>query len=178
MKQPITSIFPSQSSEEPETIFDDGGFVGSFDDIEFDLEEENIPDNMLMYRKPFKILNLKLNSLLQIQADVGDNHSVSGIEMDVMLKAQELRLLNMIDQSDEISELRVKNQYETFNDALKELKTISKQRHVFFVRDVKPVREDVNQELEELRPDMEKELKEVTNSYSLILEKVDILLGL
>ncbi|KAL7601611.1 hypothetical protein Lser_V15G20875 [Lactuca serriola] len=90
MQQPITSLFASQSTKEPITVHDDetddAGFVGSFADIEFDPEEENIPNNMLMSGKHFKILNRKLNSLLQLQADAGGKHSVSGIEVDVMLK--------------------------------------------------------------------------------------------
>ncbi|CAI9290473.1 unnamed protein product [Lactuca saligna] len=67
MSQPITSLFPSQSTECPKTVNDDetgdGGFVGSFDVIEFDPNEEDIPDHMLMSGKQFKILNQKLNSL-------------------------------------------------------------------------------------------------------------------
>ena len=77
MHQPITSLFLSQSTEEPRTVVDDetddGVFVGSFADIEFNPEEENIPNNMLISRKQFKILNRKLNSLLQLQADAGGN---------------------------------------------------------------------------------------------------------
>lgn len=42
-------------------------------DIEFDSEEENIPDHMLMSGKQFKILNQKLNLFLQLQAATGVN---------------------------------------------------------------------------------------------------------
>ncbi|CAI9285215.1 unnamed protein product [Lactuca saligna] len=59
-------------------------------------EEEDIPDHMLMSGKQFKILNKKLNSILQSQADAGDQNSVSSIEVDVMLKAQEFRLFNKV----------------------------------------------------------------------------------
>ncbi|CAI9285288.1 unnamed protein product [Lactuca saligna] len=78
MQQPITSLFLSQSTEGPKTVnddeTDDGGFVGSFADIEFDPNEEDIPDHMLMSGKKFKILNQKLNSLIQLQADAGGKH--------------------------------------------------------------------------------------------------------
>ncbi|CAI9288637.1 unnamed protein product [Lactuca saligna] len=63
----------------------------SFAKIQFDLEE-NIPDHMLMFGKQFKILNQKLNSLLQLQANAGSRNSVSGIEVDVILKAQVVKL--------------------------------------------------------------------------------------
>ncbi|CAI9295064.1 unnamed protein product [Lactuca saligna] len=65
ISQPITSLFPSQSTGPPKPIIDDatddGGFGGSFVDLEFDLEEENLPYHMLMSGKQFKILNKKLN---------------------------------------------------------------------------------------------------------------------
>lgn len=43
----------------------------SFADVQFDHEEDNIPNHMLMSGKKFKILNRKLNSLLQLQANAG-----------------------------------------------------------------------------------------------------------
>lgn len=93
MNQPITSLFPSQSIEGSKSIPDDNteddDVMVSFTDIHFDPGEENIPDHMLMCGKQFKIRNHKLNSLLQLQANAGNRHSVSGIEVDVMLKALE-----------------------------------------------------------------------------------------
>ncbi|CAI9290567.1 unnamed protein product [Lactuca saligna] len=72
MNQPITSLFPSQSTEGSKSIPDDNtkddDVMVSFPDIQFDPEEENIPDYMLM--------------------------------SDVMLKAQELRLKALMEQED------------------------------------------------------------------------------
>lgn len=55
MQQPITSLLPSQSIKEPKIVnddeTDDGAYTGLFADIEFDPEEENIPDHMLMFGK-------------------------------------------------------------------------------------------------------------------------------
>lgn len=88
--QPITSLFSSQSPEKPQLVndddMDDGGFIGSFVEILFNSEEENIPNRMLMSGKQFKILNRKLNCLLQIQADGGGKNLISSIDMDVMLE--------------------------------------------------------------------------------------------
>ncbi|CAI9298381.1 unnamed protein product [Lactuca saligna] len=83
LNQPITSLFSSQSTDPPVTTTevhhssnDDENVVdGTFGDIHFDPEEEEIPDNMILTGKQFKILNQKLNSLLQIQADGGGKHS-------------------------------------------------------------------------------------------------------
>ena len=94
--------------------------MGTFADIEFNLEEENIHDCMLMLVKQFKILNRKLNSLLQLQADVGGRNHVYGIEVDVMLKAQELHLRNEMDIQDRNNDKYVKAQSLTFNHELKE----------------------------------------------------------
>ncbi|CAI9271624.1 unnamed protein product [Lactuca saligna] len=81
----------------------------------FDPEEENIPDQMLMSGKQFKTLNCKLNSLLQLRADKGNQNIVSGIEVDVLLKAQEHRLKTIMDQIDTKNEERLKRKSDSFN---------------------------------------------------------------
>lgn len=132
---------------------------------------------MLMLGKQFKILNRKFNSLLQSQADTGGKHSVFGIEVDVMLKDQELHLQHKLDVMDKNNELRVMAQSETLNGKLVELKAVAKERHVLFVQDLKTVREDVNRKLEELKVDMAKEIHELSTNYSSLLSKVDIVAG-
>ncbi|CAI9300100.1 unnamed protein product [Lactuca saligna] len=60
LNQPVISLFPTQSTN-PKTFQEDENedseFMGTFTYIEFDLEEENIPDHMLMSGKQFKIHN-------------------------------------------------------------------------------------------------------------------------
>ena len=65
---------------------------------------------MLMSGKQFKILNQKLNLILQSQADSGAKKSVSGIEVDVIIKAAKLRLHTKIDTNDENNARRMKAQ--------------------------------------------------------------------
>lgn len=84
-----------------------------------------------MSRKQFKILNRKLNLLLQLQADARSRHNVTGIEVDVMLKAQELRMKTMLDQMDKNNELRVKFQSDSFNHDVKDIRVVAKERHLF-----------------------------------------------
>ncbi|CAI9287135.1 unnamed protein product [Lactuca saligna] len=202
INQPITSLFSSQSTDPLKSVgdteTDDGGFGGTFDDLEFDPEEEDTPNHMLMFGKhvtagfyqQFKILNKKLNSILQSQADVGGRNFVSSIEVDVMLKAQEARLLNnftglfqdsesriheKVDFNDKNNELRVKSQSSTFNEELKDLKHVSKQRHVLFVQDVKKVREDVNLKIQEVCEDMSKEIAIVQRDYASLNQNMDII---
>ena len=76
LNQQITSLFSLQSTEGHKSIpeddtTEDGEFMGSFVEIQFDLEEKNIPEHILMFGKQFKTLKRKLNSLLQLQADEG-----------------------------------------------------------------------------------------------------------
>ncbi|CAI9269877.1 unnamed protein product [Lactuca saligna] len=47
------------------------GFGGTFENLEFDEEETDFPDHMLMTMKQFKILNMKLNSIIKSQAILG-----------------------------------------------------------------------------------------------------------
>ncbi|CAI9260639.1 unnamed protein product [Lactuca saligna] len=76
IKQPITSLFSSQSTYPPTTTspiqdsnfkdtgHESKGFGGMFENLEFDEEETVLPDHMLMTMKQFKILNTKLNPIL------------------------------------------------------------------------------------------------------------------
>ncbi|CAH1412173.1 unnamed protein product [Lactuca virosa] len=79
MHQPITSLFSSQSTEGKKLVHeedqDDDDVMVSFAEIQFDPEEDNIPDHMLMSGKHYKILNHKFNLLLQIQEDTGGRSS-------------------------------------------------------------------------------------------------------
>lgn len=65
---------------------------------------------MLLTGKQFKIFNRKLNSLLEVKAHSGDKHSVSSIEVDILLKRQENRLHEAISDVDRNNEKRVKAQ--------------------------------------------------------------------
>ena len=48
-----------------------GSFGGTFEEMEFDEEEETFPNYMLMTMKQFKILNKKMNSIIHSQAHMG-----------------------------------------------------------------------------------------------------------
>ncbi|CAI9282324.1 unnamed protein product [Lactuca saligna] len=130
LNEPITTLFSSQSTEplvthdETHSPIDDDEnvFDGTSDDIKFDVEEEEILDNMLLTGKQFEILNQKLNSLLQIQANGRGKNSISSLEMDILLKRQENRLHDEIQNADRNNEKRVKNQLSTFCSNLNTLR--------------------------------------------------------
>ncbi|CAI9300328.1 unnamed protein product [Lactuca saligna] len=71
-------------------------FGGNFENLEFDEEEANIPDHMLMKMKQFKILNTKLNSILQSQVDLGGGNFVTSLEVDGLLKLLEGRITSKV----------------------------------------------------------------------------------
>ena len=143
-----------------------------------------------MTMKQYKILNQKLNSIIQSHADLGGGSSISSLEIDSMfklcesriitkvsgmLKAYESMLMEKIDFTDQTNELRIKNQRSDFMGELKDLRTVTKERHVLFVQEVKKVREDVNSKIQELREDMNKEILSVQPDYMYLTQKVDII---
>ncbi|CAI9288903.1 unnamed protein product [Lactuca saligna] len=154
---------------------DDDEFDGTFADIELDPDEENISDNMLLTGKQFKILNRKVNSLLKLQADGGGENYVSSLEVDILLKRQENRLLDAITDADRQNEKRMKAQSMSFTSNLKYLKAIVKEGHILFIQDVKKVREDVNLKIQELREDIGKEVSALQHDYSSLHQKFDII---
>ncbi|CAI9276979.1 unnamed protein product [Lactuca saligna] len=108
--QPFTSIFSSQSTDPPKSNVEsenEGGFGGTFEDLAVDEEVEDFPDHMLMSIKQFKILNKKLNSIIQYQADVGGGSSMSSSELDGLMKAFEARMANRMSGMIKDSEVRI-----------------------------------------------------------------------
>ncbi|KAL7609544.1 hypothetical protein Lser_V15G13888 [Lactuca serriola] len=168
LQNPFTTLFPSQSPENPipsqqmsDPEVEGDAFGGILDDISFDSDEEEIPDHMLMTGKQFKILNQKLKTIIQSQADSGRMSSISAMEVDIMIKGAEKHILEKVDQSDKNNELRVQAQGNNFTTTLKDLKAANKERHLLFIQDVKKVREDVNFKIQELKSDIAKDLQAV-----------------
>lgn len=91
-----------------------------------------------------------------------------------MLKAQELQLKEMMDRIDKNNKMCVKLQSESFNHEVKDMREISKERHIFFGEAVKKVREDVNFKIEEIRQEMKKEVVNVYQNYSTLHNKMYI----
>ncbi|CAI9283082.1 unnamed protein product [Lactuca saligna] len=129
----------------------------------------------------FRLLNRQLSYHSKFQLS---NHFMRRFELQASLQTyliwmkistRVMKFRQMKPKSDMNNELRVKAQSETFNGELKDLKEVSRKRHVLFVQDVKNVLEDVNRKIKELHSNVAKELQEVINNYSSVLEKVDII---
>ncbi|CAI9283413.1 unnamed protein product [Lactuca saligna] len=119
IKHPITSLFSSYSIDPPtttspiqeyifmETEHESEGFGGTFENLEFDDEKADFPDHMLMIMKQFKILNTKLNLILQSQADLGGGNSMTSLEVDGLLKLLEGRITSKVSGMIKDSESRI-----------------------------------------------------------------------
>lgn len=92
-----------------------------------------------------------------------------------MLKAQEHRLQNELEILDRNNENHIKAQSSALHHELKELKSITWERHILYVQDVNKVREDVNLKIEELQVDMANEVVDLSHDYSTLHTKVDII---
>ncbi|CAI9290329.1 unnamed protein product [Lactuca saligna] len=150
MHEPSTTLFYSQSTEAERIVQEDepknDDIMVSFADLQFILEGDNDPDNMIMLGKQFKILNNKLNSLLQIQTYIG------GIE-----KQQVERL-----------EVHARN----FEYEIQKLRDVSKEFHELFVEHVKTMKESVDLKMVELKLEMAKEVEKIEKNYSVLHGKV------
>ncbi|KAL7607148.1 hypothetical protein Lser_V15G19426 [Lactuca serriola] len=168
---PISDTVVNVSDTRAPILTEGGEFGGIIEDIHFDSEEEDIPDHMLMTGKQFKILNQKLNAIIQSQVDSGRMSSISAMEVDVMIKGDEKRIMEKVDQSDKNNELRIQAQGSNFSLEVKDLKAVAKERHVLFVQDVKKVREDVNYKLQEVQKFLDVPILEAHNEET--KEKLD-----
>ncbi|CAI9289389.1 unnamed protein product [Lactuca saligna] len=92
-----------------------------------------------------------------------------------MLKASKIVIMEKVDYSDQTNELRLTSQRYDFLGEVKDLRSVSKERHVLFVQEVKMVKEDVNLKIQELHEEMNKEIVSVQYDYASLRQKVDII---
>lgn len=59
-----------------------------FAELEFDHEEDNVYNNAIMLDKQYKILNSKLNTIIQFLNDIAGNSSMRVEVVEFMLKTQ------------------------------------------------------------------------------------------
>lgn len=79
---------------------DEDDVMVGFAELEFNPEEDNVKDHDIMSDKHFKILNSKLNSILQFIHNSVRMSSVSGQEVKYLLKSQEARTNTLVDGVD------------------------------------------------------------------------------
>lgn len=104
----------------------------SFTGLQFDPEEQNIPDEIIISKKHFKILNSKTNSILQFFADIRSKHYVSEFEVDSLLKAQESRLHSLINDVNKRNNERILNHSCNLTSEVSNLSDVSNECHLLF----------------------------------------------
>lgn len=176
MHKSITTIFSSQSTKLERLVHDeepnDNEVMVSFADLQFDPEEDNVPNNMLMSSKQCKILNNKHKSILQIQADTRGIKFVLGIEVEYMFKSQKNRLKTMMENIKQQHVERLKLHVSNFEYEISKLCDVAKVCNENFVERIKKVEESVNLKVAELKCEMTKEVEKTENNYSFLHGKV------
>ncbi|CAI9261639.1 unnamed protein product [Lactuca saligna] len=154
MNQPFTTIFSTQSIEPPQSLSpigetmaideetDNEGFGGTFEDLSFDKSEEDVG-------------NAGIN-LLQVDSLMKEMENRLLSKNSGLIRDSESQILEKIDQSDSSTQNRIKFLRTDFLKEVKDLRMVTKERHVLFVHEVKKVREDVNMQIRELREEMTK----------------------
>ncbi|CAH1413019.1 unnamed protein product [Lactuca virosa] len=147
MQEPSATLFSSQSTEAEKSLneeeVDDDNFMVS-------LAELKIYDELIMSGKKLKILNSKMNSILQFLVDAGSKNSVSGVEVEYLLKDHESQLKSFIEYVDKRTDDRIITQSHTFNHEISKLCDVSKERHELFEK-----------QLTEMKVFLENQLKEI-----------------
>lgn len=76
---------------------DEDNVMVGFAKLEFNPKEDNLEDHAIMSGKQIKILNSKLNSILQFLNDSVGKSTISGKEVQYLLKSQESSTKNLTD---------------------------------------------------------------------------------
>ncbi|CAI9291222.1 unnamed protein product [Lactuca saligna] len=122
MHKPITNLFSSQPTKDERVVQEekssDEGIMVSFADFQFNPDEDNVPDNMIMSGKQFKNLNNKINSPFQIQADNGGRNFNTEVEMEHLLKSQENRFRSLVES---LEQKLVERKVDVITDAITKL---------------------------------------------------------
>ena len=90
-----------------------------------------------------------------------------------MIQDSKASVLEKVDLNDQTNDNRMSSQRKDFLHEVKELKVVTRERHVLYVQEVKKVREDVNLQITELQEDMQKEVQVVQQDYASMNKKVD-----
>ncbi|CAI9260873.1 unnamed protein product [Lactuca saligna] len=115
----------------------------SFVDLQFNPEEDNVVDNMIMSSKQIKILINKITSLL-------------------LVESIELKL---------VEQLNVHSK--SFEFKIQKLRDVTKERHDLFMEQVKKIKDTIDLMVAELKSEMAKEVENKKKNYTLLDSKVN-----
>ncbi|CAI9298233.1 unnamed protein product [Lactuca saligna] len=124
--------------------------------------------------KQFKILNNKLNSLLQIQADNRGRNFVFGFEMEYMLKSRDNRLRILLENIEKQQVERPEVHANRFDYEIQKLSDVAKEYHELFFEKVNTTKDSIDLKMAELKSEMAKEIKKIEKSCFVLHRKVDV----
>ncbi|CAI9299835.1 unnamed protein product [Lactuca saligna] len=110
MQEAITTLFSSQSTDVDQGVHEeenDDDLMVAFANMHFNLQEDDMHDIAIMSGKQFKMLNSKLNSILEFLNDSVGKTYVSGVEVEYLLKSQESSMYTLIEDVDKRIEKRL-----------------------------------------------------------------------
>lgn len=119
----------SHDQDQPINEHDEHDEMVRFVALEFDLEEVNMDDNAIMYVKQYKMLNVKFNFIHQFLNDSAGKTTVSGEEVEFLLKSQDSRTRTLFDNTVKGIDKHLATQCCTFNHEIEKLHDFSRGRH-------------------------------------------------
>lgn len=134
-----------------------------------------MPDEAIMPDKHFKILNSKMNSILQISSDIIGKTSVSCVEVEYLLKVQETRTLTLIEDMDKLINECLANHFQPFDFKILKLLDVKKEHHELFEKMVFDSKSSVELKIKELTHLFTKEVKNLDNFCVSLETIVDVL---
>ncbi|CAH1421301.1 unnamed protein product [Lactuca virosa] len=121
-----------------------------------------------------KILNNKINSLLQIQADNGGRKFVTGVEMEYLLKSRENCFRSLVESLEQKQVERLVVHSKSFDYEIQKLCDVAKERHDIFIEQITKMKDLVDLKVVELKSEMAKEVEKMEKNYTLLHSKVDV----
>lgn len=109
---------------------------------------------MIMSGNQFKIINNKINYLLQLQANTRGRNFVTGVEMEYLFKSQENRLQSLVKISDQKQVERLVVHSKSFNYKIQKLRDVANERHYLIMEQVTKMKESVDLKVTELKSKM------------------------
>lgn len=149
----------------------------SFIEIQFNPEEEDIHDDLIISGKQYKILNSKMNSLFQFMGNTIGKNCVTRVEVDYLLKAQESRLRTLNGEVDKNHEERLVTHSSSFNHEITKLRDVAKARHEIIMENMTETKESLLLKVTKFQTSMSKEVKKLEDNYNFLHEKVDVVAG-
>lgn len=139
MNEPITSLFSSQSIEVDNTVTNEeeneDDFMVGFGDLEFNPNENDVPNNVIISSKQFKILNSTINYVLEFMNTSVGKSSVSGVDVEYLLMSQYSRTRTLAEGIEKSIDEKLSTHSFSFGYELTKIQDATREHHSIEVND-------------------------------------------